>query len=36
MSAKYSIRVAKDGVNVRARYDIGIPMDTPNSLRALN
>ena len=32
MSAKYSIRVEKDGVNVRARYDIRIPMDTTELL----
>jgi hypothetical protein len=32
MSVKYSIRVDKDGVNVRARYDIRIPMDTTELL----
>jgi hypothetical protein len=32
MSVKYSIRVEKEGVNVRARYDIKIPMDTTELL----
>jgi hypothetical protein len=28
MSAKYSIRVEKDGANVTARFELGIPMDS--------
>jgi hypothetical protein len=32
MSVKYSIRVEKDGVNVRARYDIRIPIGTTEIL----
>jgi hypothetical protein len=32
MSVKYSIRVEKDGVNVRARYDIRIPIGTTELL----
>jgi hypothetical protein len=32
MSAKYSIRVEKDGPNVMARYDLRVPMDTTELL----
>jgi hypothetical protein len=32
MAVKYSIRVEKDGANVRAHYDLRIPMDTTELL----
>jgi hypothetical protein len=34
MSAKYSIRVEKDGKNVTARYDLRVRMDTTELLAA--
>jgi hypothetical protein len=32
MSVKYSIHVEKDGGNVTARYDIGVPIETTELL----
>src|SRR5437879_8904435 len=36
MAVKYSIRVEKDGANVRAHFDLRIPMDTTELLASFD
>jgi hypothetical protein len=36
MSVKYSIHVEKDGSNVKARYDISVPIDTTELLASFD